>query len=1073
MPTGLKENPGVFKRALSEASKNGEQIELAASILAMFPEDHRKQILEELDIQGQTGEYNLLELASEIPDGLESFMELMEDESIRKAFIELMALERYIYSKTPKIESKQGDRFAIHNLSKETYRPFFIEGFSDNLYEKSSEKNRKLFYENVLFPVEKHEILFLLFTHSEAQSINPKLYELSRQYNEFRELVDSDSNGEGAVQLYNSTTDTTLRLIMRWYVDKVAKKSEISKKLIIGLEEVGDVNKNELVSDIRSEVEHYLGQASIALDLKAVHLCLKAIEMLNQSNIQAVVIMCNNHNSESLLVKLIIPLLKGVTNRCPQELVHKDLFESAYRISGEEVTVYSEQLVELVDNFLYVEENYNGVTNKDILLGVMEAKDRSRLYALAKKGSIVVSMIVPGGNELGIKSLNENYVGYHVTDKVLIPKRYELLRKYFGVFCEEASIDYGENTFVINAEKLEEIKQDLIQEGKILDSASDAEVSGAIAQKLEEFNLKFAQEYSEFLIEKLQDAIIHEGDASKRNDIGKLINKLNEDPPKLSYAMAIGTAVVDQEVQGGDFSSIQSAYANSLMAARISREQALTNPENSEGAYSQTDVVEFSPDTLSRQLDNIGNLRNQINNELSNSHGLITYTLEGVEINEPVFIADSESGESFLNQRVVYGIRKDEIDNLTINEGQQNILSLIKNYILSVNFLDRFVYYSSAEVRGKDNLLSGVSLSDKVTGFNSVYEKLKNGIKITKEDLPVLLNALNNDAQDDTLSSRSVFHEKAFETGNKAVYVQLDLVGLGAKVVCNWEKAALRLVKSQGEENQSLENLTIEVGDELLDGIRIFRKKVIDFLKSRGIDNPAVQVGGDELVIALEESDKFDLEKLLVQLSREVRGEARVMTTRVVANKREGVGSEQNRIALLNEHVKALMGLDPGAEESKMIEKALRRFRIKLMNEIQYQTDTDLTELQLEVVYSGLMRAFGYLDFVILGNSSDGDNWQIAMNSELQSRVDTLDTILAEVNTNHSDIDISLEQLTRIANAIDELIGSSSSIDGLETDIRLDTTEDLIQRLRSSLMQIVGAVAKTFKNSQSTVPTPL
>jgi|GEM_PF-1379505 len=512
---------------------------------------------------------------------------------------------------------------------------------------------------------------------------------------------------------------------------------------------------------------------------------------------------------------------------------------------------------------------------------IIERRNWGKLLDL-KENDILVSFLVPGGDFLSIKNMNDNVFGYQGTDEIIAYRRKMLNEHSGGEGLEELEQDYLSGFFHPEEKERPKITERMT----------------AIAKKL-------GVEMKEFILEKLRERLEKEEDPKKLKKIAEFARRLQE----LGYRMTFGISTVGKQENAEDFSHVELALNQSLQMAQISRGRA--------GEYGG----EFSEAEIMDELKEIDALRRRI---LDNDNRIMQESDNGEKfIFDRIFT--EQDGNYEINRDILRDVRKYKFHVAEGDKINGDMLKDVSLYVRKLNLLDIRKPFTHAELAGDETIHgSQMRVAAERAAQKDLAAKLRSG-DYTPEDGKAAAEFLDRDPKDRYCASKEKFVSGAVKIKNCS-YVMLDRLDLGVDLLRSYERLEQDVLSGKTE----LRDASVAAGDDTTKAMRDLRQMVREeFERAFPGEEFLSLVGGDEISLAIDNDrvpqDKIDEFLLTIQSKTRSRVVRSVVTGR----------SSATATAAKEEHLAALKRAEDGADQLKQIEAEVSRLREKLRDKLR------------------------------------------------------------------------------------------------------------------------------------------
>jgi len=476
----------------------------------------------------------------------------------------------------------------------------------------------------------------------------------------------------------------------------------------------------------------------------------------------------------------------------------------------------------------------------------------------------VLSVVVPGGGETGIKAMNDEMIGYGLNSSQLIPERNAIIKAAFERQGFQV-IDQGYKMTTLVSNK------------------PAAETGPAIKAALVEVDAKTKP----LLLRVLGDGIAHfQGEQQRylpkdpnRALLGARIEKMTKLRAKIAasetfhFDFQLGVA----EIKGGKdaaYSDILAAEMDASKGAIMARDGSVTAGRTAGDSralvYSQADFVVFCKDTIT-----------------------IKDRLAGRQLpydNQQVQVLD---GAGNVNRDLLRAIRKDSYKEKLTPE-QQKSLDDLKQYITRVNSFDYVKHFTGDEVGAQ-----GAAVDETRT----LVKKLEGNESLDADTVAKIDKILGGGIPQAGAASEAQFYNRAGKLSNRTV-LNADIKDMGLDLFEGYARTmdavgrgrTRNLDRASGSASDGIVEYKRKAADEfaryykeeLLPKAREkaqeqHREDLVSALANEG--EPTMLLGGDEITVSL--SGAFEelgfLPEAVAKLTSRKVANARVSVTRTGA----------------------------------------------------------------------------------------------------------------------------------------------------------------------------------------------
>lgn len=497
-----------------------------------------------------------------------------------------------------------------------------------------------------------------------------------------------------------------------------------------------------------------------------------------------------------------------------------------------------------------------------------------------QKGDTVVSILSSTSDLLSIKNLNDNIFGSQTTDGI-IAKRRQLTESIFkrvlsvaGVSAEDLNHVSLEQNYKFGTFKVpRKYNIDVVTIANQACAEVDLEMKKFIIKLADEEQAKAPNKTA--LLQNFRGAVNTEG-----------------------YKMTFGAATVELD----ELEDVILAVNGSLQTARAVTSDKLTE-------YGD----KFSSEKMTAKIEQINDLRNSIyqgGNQIIGSNGNVYEVFSG------------NVGSLVLNKDLLREVRKDKF---IAQDGQEQILKDLKNYIKGLNIFDAVKPFTADEV--------GI-LKDEIIKMNDIA---KGVLKGEQSECAEAADMLDKNEKDPSFTSEARFHAEAVKIKNCA-YLSLDVLDVGVDQLLDFENRTQMVATKK----MTFAQASLAAGDAMTKKLRDVRAKAYSICEETGLTHNNRMnglVGGDELTLAIDldaedadgkkifNGDDKALNNLIHRLKKETSNEdgagVRVVKTVIAESRRHS--SSDNIVERMKEHLTALKNAEEGTNQAKQIENELRK----------------------------------------------------------------------------------------------------------------------------------------------------
>jgi len=538
-----------------------------------------------------------------------------------------------------------------------------------------------------------------------------------------------------------------------------------------------------------------------------------------------------------------------------------------------------------------------------------QVPDLALTQAVMDGASVVVNLIMPGGGLTGIKTMNDQLVGYRINSEKILPARDALIQQVFGHFglnLVEQSYKTATLASSLTIEQLQPVMQAAMHQ-------IDAGMRPILRTALQE-GITFWQEQAH----KAKEGSDERAEADKR------LKKMRETVAKITddfvFDFQFGLAKIESGGQGDAYQRALDAKMNATRAALMGRDHGngLSGTELGNagdprgGVYDEKAFVNFCKEgeAIKDGIIAGGNL-------ITVKHGDQTHSMM-------LF-----TGDGSPNRDVMRDVRKGKIsDDMLGNANERALLAQFKRYFDHINAFDYFKSFT----RGEND-----EAGQRVAKALEMVKKLQEGKsveptevkKLTTENLAGEVNPQAGE------TSEMEFYNKSAHLHDRLL-INADIKDLGLDLMEGYAKAEERVADGADVKRTGLaasDNL-LRFKRNAVDQMRQFYGEVLDraiadakknhnagLAKAlEGEREPLFLLGGDEITLSLHHGLQPYVGEIAAKLAQAARARVAVTDT--------GHGSNA-----VEAHKKALQAADPAHGILKEYETAERELR-SLVSEI-------------------------------------------------------------------------------------------------------------------------------------------
>ena len=576
-----------------------------------------------------------------------------------------------------------------------------------------------------------------------------------------------------------------------------------------------------------------------------------------------------------------------------------------------------------------------------MILSHLKHRGKARLLTQLENGTNIVAFQSPSGDSFSTKNLNDK-LGYVTNDDIIV-KRKESLASLFSEKLEVLEQEFKQSFFIakkgvdVNSEDFQKwMKEKMRKLEKEMDKYLLTELFpkqfGLIEKKLERI-LKKKERYAARGFRDL-----------RRLDIQVSSVSLKENTNEEEH---LDKEIVELRLKQEEMKEIMLKLGKSL---KVLEDGEILDQENSyKITYGISEVKAKDNDDLPRALvlaESKAICSSQLNRQNKDQYGSkfelseINETKERIKeirsellkVNkieipgELTFFLfkqnlDPETNEVYfsLNEDLWIALRKGQLKKDKLGENEQRILILLKEYKDLINSIDYFKPYLAEDLddRSEGNII------DVLKDRQEIAKKVAVKGQINIKDFKTLTKVLNKDIKDDRFTSENVFHAEALKIKDCS-YINLDVIGLGAKLLADYEKKWSLIEKMEDLDEEKLNEIFYTVGDKTTKRMQEVRGITLKILAKYGVENLISDVhGGDELNFAVP--SHLVSNDLLMELKKET--SSRVVQTVVAESVKFVDSSVSDKEILLKAHKKAQEDGEKAIEYIKKVESQFTSLR--------------------------------------------------------------------------------------------------------------------------------------------------
>ena len=469
----------------------------------------------------------------------------------------------------------------------------------------------------------------------------------------------------------------------------------------------------------------------------------------------------------------------------------------------------------------------------------------------------VVTLIAPGTGPLGLKTLNDDIVGYQINNSMIVPRRNEVVKRAFLA----AGGKSGTSPFVVTEQtyKMTTVTSDLPPQ-QLRDAMQN--VLRAIEHGLRAVYLDGLQYGLDHWKDLSTAAKADDRPEAERRvaNIEEAIARVKD--PEFALEFQFGMAAIDRGAGGAP------GYAEALTAHLRASQATLMSRDPAKVSMPEIDVGDargqiYHPDVFRRFCEEGESLRQQI---IDNGN---TLTYHGRQYR--VFVGAT------ANRDVLRDVRKAKVkENELASPGEVETLHLFQRYFLHINAFDNLRDFKSTEVG---------QVGAQIERVQRLIDSIRDGGPV---DVRSVADALHqNPAMGEVVPRQDTAAEAVFYNAGQGrthrIIVSCDIRDMGVDVAQHYGAAMYR-VGSRGEDPdvvaQQAADLMVGFRREAIRRVRRGYQKLVDHairaaergrdhelaLELRAEREPRLLMGGDEITLSVHEGMRPYLPLLSAEL---------------------------------------------------------------------------------------------------------------------------------------------------------------------------------------------------------------
>jgi hypothetical protein len=465
----------------------------------------------------------------------------------------------------------------------------------------------------------------------------------------------------------------------------------------------------------------------------------------------------------------------------------------------------------------------------------------------------VISVVTPGGGETGIKTMNDDVLGYSGTNQLLAERNKVMAEVFAKHGMTVVQADYKTST--------------------IVSTKSPTELAGAMRDALTELDAAMRSRLQDALLagqvhwqSKLQDGseIVRKDAAKRLANIGKLLAKLDSDP-SFGFQVHLGAA----EISGGStasYAQVVSAAMNASKAAIMARSAGVDRTGADIGherglIFSAEHFKKFAEETVA--------IRDR----------LATMTLPWNGKQRTIVRPDGR-----LDPDLARAARKKEIDRSSFtkdpnDKDPNDALDLLDDYMARINAADHMTSSLAREVTSDDA---------RVTDAKKLLSTLESDQAIDAATASGVENELTRGTPQSGTANEAQFFARAGASQDRVV-LNADIIDLGIDVINANAEAIGRIAGGDNIDTVSLgaSDAVIEIKRDAVAEFEEYYEQLLPKARALAVErgrpdlvaildnekSPLVLLGGDEVTVSLPRA--FEELGLIPQIVTQLQNVAR------------------------------------------------------------------------------------------------------------------------------------------------------------------------------------------------------
>ncbi|MCE9578801.1 MAG: DUF4157 domain-containing protein [Deltaproteobacteria bacterium] len=538
-----------------------------------------------------------------------------------------------------------------------------------------------------------------------------------------------------------------------------------------------------------------------------------------------------------------------------------------------------------------------------------QVPDVGYMEQVAAGARTVLTLIIPGNGPLGVKTLNDDLVGYQINNSDIAPQRNAAVKSAFergdGEHDGKMPFVVGEQTYKSTTVTSTLAPAKLRDAMKQVLHAIDRDVKGVLLRGLNKGLVHWKAER-----DRTPDDTDEHREAERRvGNIEKAIALV--EGKDFVFDFQFGMAAIERGAGGG-----APGYAAALEARMHASQAAL---------MSRDDKQPRSPDT------DVGDRRGQIYDRDTFLH----FCRDGEQLREQVIASGNRlthHGHTYAvfvgtaaNRDVLRDVRKDKIKDPDLASDQERqTLALFKRYFMHVNAFDNIREFMSTEVG---------QVGEQIARAQKLIDSLKGDGPV---DVRAVTDTLHrNPGTGDVIPTTGTASEAVFYNAERErterIIVSCDIKDMGVDLVQHYGNAMHRV----GSGHEDPDHVTQQASDPMIrfrrraiqrvrQSYQVLVREAIAAAEKRGDHElaeqlraemePSLLMGGDEITLSLHAGLRPYQARLAAALADPDVARARVATSTTGTDPANAV----------DDHIKAQQAADPAHSVLKGFEAAQR-----------------------------------------------------------------------------------------------------------------------------------------------------